>query len=255
MFLFSCGKKESFPVEVIGHAGNGLTIASSIYHANSLESIELALGTAGVSGVEIDLQLSADKEFWLLHNDKLEEETTGSGCISELTYEELKNIRFKTINKEKLIRLKDLNFAAYSGKTFYLDIRHYNRCAEEFLSQNDVLTALHEVLDEWNEVKFIVVTNHKSWLNGFSHAGWITYTDIHALEEIAVLKQSNYSYDGIIVRNSVAMKEDVDMIKSENKKVILFDIRAPKPIRQAMRKQPDGVIVDDIKAALIEKSN
>jgi len=46
----------------------------------------------------------------------------------------------------------------------------------------------------------------------------------------------------------------VNWIKSQNKNVFLFDIRAPKTIRQAMKKQPDVVIVDDVKAALIEKT-
>lgn len=242
-------------MEIIGHAGNGLNISTSIYHANTLESIELALGTTGISGVEIDLQLSADKEFWLLHNDKLQEETTGKGCVSESKYEELKNVHFKTVNKEKLIRLTDLNFAAYSGKTFYLDIRHYNGCTMEPIVLNDVLIALDEALHQWTEVTFIVVTNHKYWLNGLSSAGWTTYADIHDMDEFTVLKQGNYTYEGIVVRNSVATKEDVNAIKSENKKVILFDMRAPKPIRQALKKQPDAIIVDDLKTALIEKSN
>lgn len=255
LLLFACGKKSSFPVDIIGHAGNGLSIQSSIYHSNSLESIELALGTAGVKGVEIDLQLSADNELWLLHDRNLETETTGNGCVSESTYAELSTIRFKTVNKEKLVRLKDLNFSAYSGKIFYLDIRHYNGCTEALIDQNTVITALQPIITEWNDVQFIVITNHKPWLDGFSDLGWTVYSDVESLDEIQTLKQYNYHYDGIVIRNSVVTKEDIAAIKSENKKVILFDVRAPKPIRQALKKQPDGIIADDLKAALIEKSN
>jgi glycerophosphoryl diester phosphodiesterase len=254
ILLFSCKKQESYPVEIIGHAGNGLNISTSIYHANSLESIELALGTVGVSGIEIDLQLSADNEFWLLHDDKLETETSGSGCISESTYEQLKNVHFKTINKEKLVRFKDLDFSKYSGKTIYMDIRHYNGCNEALLPFENIQTALNEALTGWNNIHFIVITNHKPWLNGFSAAGWTTYSDIQTMDEFTTLKQGNYAYDGVVIRNSEATKEDVNTIKSENKKVILFDMRAPKPTRQAIRKQPDAIIVDDLKTALIEKS-
>lgn len=255
MVLFSCKKHQSYPVEIIGHAGNGLNISTSIYHANTLESIELALGTIGISGIEIDLQLSADNEFWLLHDDKLETETSGNGCISESTYDQLTNVHFKTINKEKLVRLKDIDFSKYNGKTIYLDIRHYNTCTEALLPLENIQNALQETLAGWNGIQFIVVTNHKSWLNALSSSGWITYTDIHTMDEFTILKQGNYSYEGVIVRNSAATKEDVNTIKSENKKVILFDMRAPKPIRQALKKQPDAIIVDDLKTALIEKSN
>lgn len=253
--LFSCKKQESYPVEIIGHAGNGLNISTSIYHANTLESIELALGTIGIAGIEIDLQLSADNEFWLLHDRRLETETSGSGCISESNYDKLKNVHFKTINKEKLVRLKDIDFSRYNGKTIYLDIRHYNGCNEALLSFENIQNALHETLLQWNDVKFIVVTNHKSWLNAFSSAGWVTCADIQSMDEFTTLKQGNYTYEGVIIRNSAATKEEVKSIKSENKKVILFDMRAPKPIRQALKKQPDAIIVDDLKTALIEKSN
>ncbi len=255
LLILGCGKKQSYPVEVIGHAGNGLNISSSVYHANSLESIELALGMAGVSGVEIDLQLSADKELWLLHDDKLEDETTGNGCISESVYDALKNVRFKTLNKEQLVRLKDLNFAAYSGKTFYLDIRHYNGCTGEPIVLDEVVDALRETIDTWTEVNFIVVTNYESWLNELALTGWTIFADIYTMDDYSVLKQGNYACEGVIIRNSKAAKEDVAMMKSENKKVILFDMRAPKSIRQALQKQPDAIIADDLKAALIEKSN
>lgn len=252
--LFSCKKHTSYTVKIIGHAGNGLNISTSVYPANTLESIELALGTTGISGVEIDLQLSADNELWLLHDRKLETETSGSGCISESTYEQLKNVHFKTINKEKLVRLKDLDFSKYSGKTIYLDIRHYNGCNEALLPFENIQTVLNEALTGWNNIHFIVITNHKPWLNGFSAAGWTTYSDIQTMDEFTTLKQGNYVYDGVVIRNSAATKEDVNTIKSENKKVILFDMRAPKPTRQALKKQPDAIIVDDLKTALIEKS-
>ncbi|MBC9810995.1 hypothetical protein H9Y05_00760 [Crocinitomicaceae bacterium CZZ-1] len=255
VFLFSCNKQDVHPVEIIGHAGNGLKNPSSIYHANSLEAVELALGTAGVLGVEIDLQLSADNELWLLHDRKLETETTGSGCISEATFETLKKVRFKTVNKERLVRLSDLNFGLYSGKTLYLDIRHYNGCTEALIDQSRIIDALHPIIEAWGTVHFIVTTNHKPWLNGFAAQGWTVYSDIESMSEFQELQHYNLNFHGIMIRNSAAGKDDVTRIQSENKKVILFDIRAPKPIRQALKKHPEGILVDDIKAALIEKSS
>ncbi len=118
-----------------------------------------------------------------------------------------------------------------------------------------MLESLHEVLDGQNNVTFVVVLNHLEWLNDFVNAGWKTYTDIHDMDDFHYLIQNNVAFDGVVIRNSLATNDDVDVIKSKNKKVILFDIRAPKPIRQALKKQPHGIIVDDVKAALIEKSN
>lgn len=254
-FLIACNKQKSYPVDIIGHAGNGLKNPSSIYHANSLEAVELALGTAGVSGVEIDIQLSADNELWLLHDRKLETETTGTGCISESTAETLGNVHFKTVNKERLVRLTDLNFDYYSGKTIYLDIRHYNGCTEAIIDQSRVIDALTPIIDAWVDVHFVLVTNHKPWLNAFAAMGWTVYADIESMAEFQELQYYNLNFHGIMIRNAATDKDDVERIQSENKKVILFDIRAPKPIRQALKKQPDGILADDVKAALIERSN
>lgn len=254
-FLISCNKQQSYPVDIIGHAGNGLKNPSSIYHANSLEAVELALGTAGVSGIEIDIQLSADNELWLLHDRKLETETNGSGCISESTVETLKQVRFKTANQEHLVRLTDLNFERYSGKIIYLDIRHYNGCTEELIDQNRIIDALTPVINSWENVHFVLATNHKPWLSGFAANGWTVYCDIESMAEFQELQDYDLSFHGIMIRNSAADKDDVALIKSENKKVILFDIRAPKSIRQALKKQPEGILADDVKTALIERSN
>lgn len=242
-------------VAVVGHAGNGLEIPSSIYHSNSLESIELALGTVGVEGVEVDVQLSADGELWLLHDNQLEVETNGKGCVSELTFDELKTIHYKTVNKEKLVRLIDLNFSTYAGKTFYLDMRHYNVCSETLVDKNQLLDALSQIADKWGHEQFVVLLNYKNWLNDVSAAGWKVCCEIEQIDEVEVLNQYNVMYDGIIIRNAAVTKEQIEQIKSENKTVILFDIRAPKPIRQALKKSPDAIVVDDLKTALIEKSN
>lgn len=255
LVVFSCKKDTFDAVNIIGHAGNGLSIQSSIYSPNSLEAIELALGTVGVEGVEIDVQLSKDNELWLFHDPLLENGTTGNGCIAEKTFEELNKIQFKTFNREKLVQLKDLNFSKYSGKTIYLDIKHYSGCTYDLLAINQVLSALNETLSEWkNSINFIVLLNNYYWLNGFSNAGWTTYAQIHDLPKIDSLIENNFSFDGTTIRNKDVTSDDIQTIKSKNKKVILFDIRAPKSLRQALEKQPDGIIVDDVKGALIEKS-
>lgn len=254
LIFLSCSKNDFSTVEIVGHAGNGLTIKSSIYHDNSEEAIDLALGQAGVSGVEIDLQLSADKDLWLFHDAELKTETGSTGCVHELSNEQLRAIRYKSVNKEKLVRLKDLNFSNYTGKTFYLDVRHYSDCTQEMLDQTILLDALRDALLGITDVQFVVLTSNIAWVEGFKQEGWTTILNVFDVSELHQAFQSNIDFDGIIIRNSKVSKDDVDFIKSKNKKVILFDIRAPKPIRQALKKRPDVIVVDDLKTALIEKS-
>ena len=254
LVCIACKKQAHHSIAIIGHAGNGLDIPTSFYAPNSLESIEMALGTPGIEGVELDVQLSIDNELWLYHDDLLEISTNGKGCISNSTNEELKNVRYKTANQEKLTRLKDLNFELYTNKTIYLDLRHYNGCAESIIEQSLFIDGLTPLIDQWPAVKFIIVTNHKQWLNGFSQSGLRVYCDIETMSEFDQMKNGNFSYEGVIIRNSACTKDDVARIKHENKAVILFDLRAPKSIRKAFEKTPSAIITDDVKAALIEKS-
>ncbi len=252
--VFSCKKKHDYSVDIIGHAGNGLSISNSIYHANSLQAIELALGTPGVEGVEIDLQLSKDNDLWLYHDMTLDDETNLTGCVSNLNNEILSTAFYKSLHKEKLMQFKNLNFSLYAGKTFYLDIRHYNTCENSFIDINKMISALSVEISKWNQVKFIILTNHYDWLSPLTTAGLKVYYEIENVSDFLNAKANNIIVDGVISRSTNLSKEEISSIQSENKKVILFNMRAPKPIREAMNKFPDGLIVDDLKVALIEKS-
>ncbi|TXH54143.1 MAG: hypothetical protein E6Q89_08435 [Bacteroidia bacterium] len=253
LFL-GCDKQQFSSVEVVGHAGNGLNIQNSIYQENTLQAIDLALGLNGVSGVEIDVQLSLDQQLWLYHDEKLEEATTASGCIASKNSEELATIRYKSANKEKLARLDELLFENYSGFTFYLDIRHFNACENQILNQAHFIAALQPIIDGNPNCNFVLITNYPNWLAGFKQQGWKTALNVFSIEELKTINWQNNPFDAVVLRNSNSTAEDVNWIKSQNKNVFLFDIRAPKTIRQAMKKQPNVVIVDDIKAALIEKT-
>jgi hypothetical protein len=62
-----------------------------------------------------------------------------------------------------------------------------------------------------------------------------------------------YTISGYVVRNSDFDKNEIELIKNANKDLFIFEIRSPKGIRSALNKNPDALITDDIRAALIEK--
>jgi hypothetical protein len=63
----------------------------------------------------------------------------------------------------------------------------------------------------------------------------------------------NTKLRGIVIRNKAIEKYQVEMIQSLGREVYLFDIRSPKGNRVAFNKNPNGIISDDIRAALIYK--
>jgi glycerophosphoryl diester phosphodiesterase len=250
--LSSCGKKESFSGSVVGHGCMGLEILNSVYHDNSKEAFDLATGLNGSGGVEVDLQLSLNGTIWLFHDDDLLKETGKSGCVSGYTDEQLHEMRYKSLHKERLVRLIDLDLNRLKGKQLFLDLRHFNQCESIFYDPQDWLTALGQI-DISGEVEVFVVLSRNNWASTFKNAGYNVLLSVFDDNDLASSILLMNSIDGIMVKNSLVNKEDVDNIRSIGKKVFIFEMRAPKSIRKAMAKDPDGVVSDDLRAAIIEK--
>ncbi len=253
LILVACKKSDYSTIEIYGHAGNGLNIQNSIYHDNSAEAIKFALETEGVKGVELDVQLSLDGDLWLFHDDNLSAETNGDGCISEKNYDELSSLNYKTVNKEKLVRLKDLPLSSYGNKSFLIDARHYKGCDMSAINYTSFIQALKTIAVDYPACEFIVLTNFKDWMNDFELAGFHIFYEVNSREEFLKLQEDNINFDGVIVKNSNCTNDDMELFRANNKKVFIFEVRAPKSIRQALKKRPDAIITDDIRAALIEK--
>jgi glycerophosphoryl diester phosphodiesterase len=253
--LVACRKKPDFTrVSIIGHAGMGLGNQGSVYEDNSKESIELSLGLEGCQGVEMDVQLSKDNELWLFHNTELNGKTTGSGCINNQTSNELSMVHYKSIHQEKLCPLSQLNFTLFKGMKVFLDIRHHNPCSLQFIDPEKVLKALKKntgLLQQ--EVELYVILSNPEWINIFKTAGFSVLVDIESVVSYYSLNSVFPNNDGLVVRNKAINTNDIVKLKSEGKKVFIFELRAAKETRMALEKFPDGIISDDLRTALIEK--
>lgn len=254
VLVFSACSKEKFStVEIYGHGGNGIEIQNSIYHDNSKESIELALSKEGVAGVEIDVRLSADGELWLYHDDELSSETNGSGCVEQMTSDELKDIQYSTAQKEKLVKLADLDFGNYGSKAFLIDARHYKGCDFSSIDYAQFVQALTALRIAHPNIQFIVLSRITEWIEEFKANGFEVYYEIFSLSDYDEIIDQDYEIEGVIVKNSLISKEEVHKIQNDSRKVIIFEMRSPKTIRKAMKKKPDGILSDDLNAAIIEK--
>ena len=68
----------------IGHRG-----FSGLYPENTMLSFQKAL-KAGVDGFEFDTHLTKDGEIVVIHDEKIDRTTNGTGFVKDYTYEELK---------------------------------------------------------------------------------------------------------------------------------------------------------------------
>ena len=254
LMLAACQKKESYKsVKIIGHAALGLKMESAVFHDNSGEAIEMAVDMEGCDGVEIDVQMSLSGGLWLFHDPFLSGETKETGCIGTKTDIDLSEILYAGLHKEKILNFGDIPFKRLKGKTLMLDLRSYNYCTGTAVAVDavyDKLMAVPELQD--GEIEVLVLLSTTSWFAHFENGPFqLIYTDADYEASKAVLEVQDF--DGVMIKNSQISREQVQSFKSAGKKVIIFEVRSPKGIRTALKKQPDYLVTDDLRATIIEK--
>lgn len=253
--FFACQKKTDFStVNIIGHAGMGLENMSNYYHDNSYEAIEMALAMEGCDGVEVDVQCAEDGTLWLYHDDELNSQTNTIGCIGDKVAMDLQDLKYNTLKNEKLLKINSLPWDRLTNKRLFLDIRHYNACHSTLLDPQKMIAAIQGVDQLFTSVKLAVILNRKQWAPFFVNAGFKVYLHIYPdKDEPSEILENFEGIEGVVFKNSECRKEDVEFWKSKGKKVVIFEMRSPKGIKNALNKKPDEVITDDIRATIIEK--
>lgn len=122
---------------VCGHRGY-----MARYPENSLLAVFKAI-EAGVDAVEIDLHYTKDKKIVLLHDDRIDRTTNGTGLIKDLTLQELDNVKLYnpngTLSDEKIP-----TFIEYLEMTkAYPELEHFI----EIKTQDDSVELFHEVYE------------------------------------------------------------------------------------------------------------
>lgn len=250
--LFSCHKKEKYTnVKLIGHAGAGLNSTTSPYQDNSQNAVSYAVNMEGINGVEIDIQCSASETMWLFHDEFLDQETNAQGCVNAVTDDFLAEVHYTGIGSEKLLRLKDLDFP-FAHKKLFLDVRSTNLCTQQIINQQLIIQAIESALAGKQPAEICVITNYIPWVHAFFLKGWKVYLNVPTVSEYldnATLNETT----GLCIRSKEISKEQVVTVQQTGKEVIIFEVRSPKGIRQALKKYPDYLMTDNLKAAIIEK--
>jgi len=91
---------------IFGHRGY-----AAVYPENTMISFKEAQ-KAGADGIELDVQLSRDKELVVIHDPTVDRTTDGSGSVRELTLDQLKQLnaahQSKTVDFAPIPTLRDV---------------------------------------------------------------------------------------------------------------------------------------------------
>lgn len=255
LMLASCSKKkdEYKEVKIIGHGGTGLNMITSAHHDNSKESVEQALATEGCDGVEVDIQLSKDGKLWLYHDNLLETESDGEGCIPSLNSIYLNSVQYETVHNEQLVSLNEIDLKLFNGKILFLDLRHFNPCEGSFAPVQTVIDRILELQIDQSMIELYCNVSYSEWIQPFKNAGLKVILSVSGYDESLSVSQIYPEVDGYILRNDDITKEEVSAIRNTGKKVYIFELRSPKGIKKALSKLPNAVLTDDLKATIIEK--
>ena len=252
LMLVSCQKSEEIKgVQIFGHAGMGLSVDHSIYHDNSAEAIAFALNLPTSNGVEVDVRMSKDGTLWLYHDEFLEAEATGMGCVSVKGDVEIEQLNYRTLNKEKLVELKDVLPLLLPDQHLFLDLKHFNSCRNEHIDFEELQVALVAQMGS-NASHISLICAYEYWINDLSEIADVLYSTDDINEGKLLLKKYT-NLKGLVVRNTDLNAADVKGIKDLNREIYLYDIRSLKGIKQALGKYPTGIFADDLRNALTER--
>lgn len=249
LLLSSCKhSKERYDVGVIGHAAAGLDVDRVPYPGNTQESIDFAR-SLGVKHIELDIQLTAEKQWALFHNDFMDFHTTHAGCIAQYTADYLKTVSYHGFPNIKINFLNDVDVSGF--ETVYLDLRHYLPC-ENFahIDTSYLYVGIDDFIANNPQVNVVMVTNKSSLLPFYNAKGITVYFEAQNFNQIAEI-YSLYPYADFIIRNRNIRADEVSAIRNMGASIVIFDVKSYEGNIDAMRKNPNFVMTDAIASALI----
>lgn len=252
--LFCCSSESEYAdtdVEIVGHAGAGFASMNNPLPPNSLESILRAIAL-GADGVEVDLKIAKDSTIWLYHDQYLEQSTTCSGCVGELTAEELLNCRYKTGSasgnyaEHRLVPLSTLltEFNGLSSPPLVsFDIK-FSQCGPEHAFAN----ALHSLLLTYNAKSWTEITGFSLELMETMKSLDSTYTCLleSKTPESSLDKIIQKELDGVVA-NELDFTPTLSLqYQQAGLKIALFGLSNRSNSERALLLEPDQVQTDNV---------
>ncbi|MEZ4922898.1 MAG: glycerophosphodiester phosphodiesterase family protein [Crocinitomicaceae bacterium] len=250
--LTSCKKEfHNLNTVVLGHAGESLLKSRSKYPPDTFKSAERAINL-GATGVEIDVQMTADSILVAYHDPELSENSDGSGCINSLNYNEIKN--FKVYKSDQTIDLLSdfLDITIKKGKELFLDVKHANACTNTIIDYQTFNNTLNTILIGYTNAEKNLIT--------------INCRDYHLLEAVTdTTLNLAYEYDDVSIALPIVLANGydkltiklealdqtmVDVIKNAGVSFGIYNMKTRSEVYEALEYAPDFVISDNIECTL-----
>ena len=254
---------------VLGHAGSGFYTPISPFNfrpPSSWRGIRRTL-LRGADGVEIDLQMSRDSVVMLYHDQKMQDGSTGTGCISQRTAAEITQARsrggfpYDLIQKERPITFDTLLARLNRRPSFpfiHLDLHEDDQClpaghqhARTPLLVRQIARSLARYHVPPGKVLFITQEGPTIRLARAAMPGVRIGLEIASDEFAFGLKvaKTEKVHTVVLDADRVTLEQGVQA-HAAGFTVVVFGGRSPKDLRRVLETQPDEIEADNVKRLL-----
>ncbi len=234
-------------ISPFGHAGMGI---ASHFPINSFESISNALNL-GAKGVEIDIQMTKDSVLILFHDKTLEEQTDLEGLIAENNWNYIKQATYKNplFGEYKIVSLDQLlgNLKNVKDYYFLLDFKLYQpNNSDQYVST--YINAVTRTIDKYGlENNVLPAFFPKKYLKKLKSVRPNYKIIINDTFEDGILLADELDAYGIVLRNELTTKNQIEQAHDLNIHVYLFGVHSKNENLEAIEKHPDFILTDKIK--------
>ena len=246
--LNNCTKNNSKPsLDVFGHAGTSLHRDRAVYPANSLKSIKYALDVLDADGVEIDVQMTKDSILVLYHDAYLNQASTFDGCISQYSFKEIEHLKLDYTNYEIVTLQKVLSYIQSRQKRVYLDVKTYDYCKGEKISQSTFQYALNKSVEHLDSnfvnTKIILGMTDFQFLNDIQFNNKC-YETTNAAEGLQ--KANDYQFNSLLFFKQFVSKDDAILLNQSSVYWGIIGVKDKWVIDEVVERQPKFIISDNI---------
>lgn len=273
IFMLACKKPTGIQINnlnngkcyVIGHAGIGITSYLRRMPENSMLSITTAIGRYGADGVEVDVQLTKDGVLVLYHDNGLETSTNGIGTVYEHTLNELQQFKYdnhyfnSVFLNENIASLEEvlIYFTSLKKKPqLHLDLRHWLYDSEKY-SQIEFFSVFAKEINRlilkynYQDYTYISSTNFTSLqiIKQQNDKFKLLYETKDIINGVDLIKDNDLY--GLLSQRRITSASDVKYAHQNNVFVCLFGVVTKNDIYDAIDKNVDFIMTDNIQQSIM----
>lgn len=232
---------------------------SGQYPENTMIAFEKAL-EAGCEGIEMDVHLTKDNEIVIIHDEKIDRTSNGSGLIKDMTYDELKSIDFSYIYTDKVGFCKIPTLREYFELVKDKDVITNIELKTGIYEYEGIEKAVYKMIKEYALQDKILISsfNHNSVMRmkaiapemkyGFLSETWILDTGDYL---------NKYNIEAYHPDFHMLTDKEVKDLRDHNIKINTWTVNEKEDIQHMIDIKAEGIISNfpDRVKELLEKNN